>query len=290
MKAEIGDGMSNQAPLIIDQDASIVREFPLCWYTRREAWVMLRGDAHVDSPFCRDDLFRAHLAEARKRKAVGLDIGDLFDAMGGRFDKRRTMHNTRPELRRDDYYDAIIPFVLEEIGKPIKQPWLYCLGNHEASATKQGNTSLTDRVVAMLRSAGHNAYAGGYAGYVRFGGDAGPLIRWHHGSGGGAIMSFGSLKVRRRGSYITAADICVSGHIHEGWSIPLVRQVVTGRSVDRHLQWHIQVPSYKDELTSASHGWSVAKEFPPAPFGCFWLQIRKSSSGDLTWTPIPEFA
>lgn len=71
-------------------------------------WFLFQSDNHHDSPLCNRELEAEHLQEAVKRDAMIMVMGDLFDAMQGRFDPRRSMEELRPEYRRSDYYDAIV--------------------------------------------------------------------------------------------------------------------------------------------------------------------------------------
>ena len=46
-----------------------------------EVWLLLRSDAHHDSPYCDRKLETKHLELAKERNALILDAGDTFDAM-----------------------------------------------------------------------------------------------------------------------------------------------------------------------------------------------------------------
>ena len=62
-----------------------------------DVWVLLRSDAHHDSPYCDRKLEKYHLEIAKERNALILDNGDTFDAMQGKFDPRRSYGDIRPE-------------------------------------------------------------------------------------------------------------------------------------------------------------------------------------------------
>ena len=53
-----------------------------------EQWFLLSSDRHHDNPKTRQDLEQEHLKEAKERNAGVIDIGDLFCAMQGKYDRR----------------------------------------------------------------------------------------------------------------------------------------------------------------------------------------------------------
>ena len=58
--------------------------------------------------YCNRDALMSDLEEAKKRNALVFLLGDVFDAMQGRFDPRRSLDELRPEYRRNDYYDYVV--------------------------------------------------------------------------------------------------------------------------------------------------------------------------------------
>ena len=50
----------------------------------------------------------ADLQTAVDRNAMIFLFGDVFDAMQGRFDPRRSLDELRPEYRRSDYFDFVV--------------------------------------------------------------------------------------------------------------------------------------------------------------------------------------
>jgi hypothetical protein len=62
-----------------------------------EQWILLRSDAHHDSTQCERKLEYQHLDDAVKRDALIVDFGDTLDAMQGKFDKRKSNEEIRPE-------------------------------------------------------------------------------------------------------------------------------------------------------------------------------------------------
>jgi hypothetical protein len=76
--------------------------------TDGEVNILLSSDRHHDSMFCNRSLEEKHLKEAKRREAYIIDAGDLFDAMQGKFDPRRTYRDLRPEFKVSNYYDALL--------------------------------------------------------------------------------------------------------------------------------------------------------------------------------------
>lgn len=97
----------------------------------KEHWFLLRSDAHHDNPHCNWDLEKKHLDEALERDAGILDCGDLFCAMQGAWDPRKSKSCLRSEHQRSDYLDALVTTAAD-----FYQPYaknIVCLGqgNHE---------------------------------------------------------------------------------------------------------------------------------------------------------------
>jgi len=78
----------------------------------REGWeqyVLLTADRHHDSPKTKQSLEKIHLDMALERNAPIIDVGDLFDAMQGRDDRRRSRAESRPEdATKDNYFDLLV--------------------------------------------------------------------------------------------------------------------------------------------------------------------------------------
>ena len=88
-------------------------------------------------------------------------------------------------------------------------------GNHDTNIINRYGTDLIDRLAEKMRMQ-HDGLtvAGGSGGWVRFmfeqsaqGGRRSILMKYFHGTGGGALMTHGTLDTRRQGSYLPDADI-----------------------------------------------------------------------------------
>lgn len=263
--------------------------------TNNSEWVgevLVRGDAHHDNPHSKHAIQKRHLDQALERGAAILDVGDLFCAMGGRYDprNRREGITRREHIGKDDYFDSIVG-AATRFHAPYARNWLVLAkGNHESAVLKSSGTDLTQRLAeGMSAASGCKVHAGGYGGWVVFNfansynERASIRLNYFHGSGGGGMMSFGTLNVRRRASWLADADICVSGHVHESWQMSISRRSVV-RCKDRyrvasHEMHHVCTPSYKEEWGDGSGGWQVERGGPPKPIGAWWMRFRFERAG-----------
>lgn len=263
---------------------------------------LLSSDRHHDNPKSDHDLEREHLDEAVERRAGVLDFGDIFDAMCGRDDPRRSAALLRREhAMQSAYFDSLIEHNSEFYGQWARNFVLLTPGNHEKTVEEKQGTDLTERLAqAMSIRSGVKVHRGGYGGWVVF------RVNYHnkrmslhmhyfHGSGGGGMMSFDSLRVRRNASYIPDADIVVGGHVHESWHIPLARERLLTSGpirVSRDLQHHVRCGTYKDAYGDGFGGWDVERGHPPKPKGAVWMTlrvVRRRDGGSDTVSLVPEF-
>ena len=273
--------------------------------TMEPQWFLLRGDAHHDNPHSDHERQREDLEEAKRRGAGIIDVGDLFCAMGGRADPRRSRQGvTRAEhLEEADYFDSLVrhnaaflrPYARNIIG--------IGMGNHETSVRKNQETDLTARLVERLNALeGTSIINAGYGAYYALcfnyhGCCTTSWMHTFHGSGGGGMMSFDTLRVRRQASFHPMADILVSGHVHERWALETTRVVPTLQNsiaMLRHEpQWHVRTGTYKQEF-DMSGGFHFERGAPPKPIGAMWMKAsivhqRESDRGRGARTMYPRF-
>jgi len=252
-------------------------------------WFLLRSDVHHDSIACARELEQEHLEEAVRRGAYIMDIGDLFDAMQGRFDPRRSMDELRPEYRRDDYYDFVVQNAAEFYTPFAKQFLLLGRGNHETAVRKNANTDLTDRLVYLLRSGCKSqVVAGGYGGWVRLmfnysdGNSTGPRgslrIKYFHGAGGEAPVTRGVIQTNRQAVYLPDANIVINGHNHHAYWIPITRERLSNKGIQYFdIQHYVRTPGYKQGYGNGTAGWEVQRGGVPKPIGAMWMKLTVKS-------------
>lgn len=246
--------------------------------------VLLTGDRHHDNLHTDHQLEKRHLDKAKESNAPIIDIGDFFCLMQGKFDPRKSYTDLRPELTDGPYLDRVID-TAEEFYAPYADQFVVIgQGNHEASVLKRNETDMTKRITGRLKRHAkkkNRSNAGGYSGWIlfRLGGlkkskSQTILLKYHHGYGGGGPVTKGVIQTNRRAVYLPDADIIVTGHIHESWVVPIKRERISQRGViHQDYQWHVSVPTYKDEYDRGQDGFHIWKGRPPKPLGCAWLTL-----------------
>lgn len=242
---------------------------------------MLSSDRHHDNTHSRRDLELAHLQQAKERNAIILDIGDLFCAMQGKFDPRRSQDDLRPEDKGDNYLDLIVKHAAEFYSPYANLFSLMTPGNHESAILKSNGTDLVNSLVHRLNSDhGGRVYKGGYGGWVRFEfiicktQREAKSLKYFHGKGGGGPVTRGVIDTARQAVYLPDADIVVNGHTHDQYHLPIARERLTKNArVSRDVVHFIRTGTYKDEYGDGSGGWATEKGLPPKPLGCVWLRF-----------------
>lgn len=249
-----------------------------------EQRIMLSGDRHHDNKNANHKLELSHLKRAKKEDAPIIDIGDFFCLMQGKFDPRKSYTDLRPELIKGLYLDRVIE-TAEDFFKPYAEQFAVIgKGNHETSIEKHHEIDMIKRITRRLQQKSKikdRAFAGGYSGWVilrfTFNSDRHKciMLKYHHGYGGGGPVTKGVIQTNRRAVYLPDADIIVTGHIHEAWTVPIKRERISQRGVVRQdYQWHVSVPTYKDDYQNGVGGFHIEKGRPPKPMGCAWLVLR----------------
>jgi hypothetical protein len=247
-----------------------------------QQYVLLTSDRHHDSNKSLHELERQHLEMAIERDAIIIDAGDTLDVMQSKDDKRASKSDIRSEDVNAAYLDSIVNNAAKFYG-PYAKRWLVMgRGNHDTNIINRYGTDLIDRLAEKMRMQ-HDGLtvAGGYGGWVRFtfaqnatGGRRSLLLKYFHGTGGGGLMTHGTLDTRRQGSYLPDADIVLNGHTHGAYHVPLARERLThDGNVKKDLVHYIRTPGYKDEYRDGSGGWAIERGHPPKPVGCAWLKF-----------------
>ena len=230
---------------------------------------LLISDVHFDSPHCDRRLLTKHLDQAKRKGAGVLCIGDWFDAMGGKQDKRAVKSTVRPENTKDNYFDTLVDDSVQYLYPYADNLVIFGNGNHETSVLKHNETDLLERMTREL-----GCQHGGYSFFVWFVFDSGKttskVYYANHGNGGGGPVSMGSAGNARRASYLVA-DIYHTGHIHVAKTEERTRISLNGKgTMLKSVETHVITPGYKDEYDMAG-GYAVEKGFMPNPVGGYWL-------------------
>ena len=196
----------------------------------------------------------------QKRGGIIVDLGDLFDAMQGRYDPRADPSQIVPDMLGSDYSDRLIEYGWRRYKKYAENWAVMMSGNHESKFEKNYGTSLIRRLADKMHSVGSPVQALDYSGYLILSlsnGDRGSrfIIKLLHGSGGNAPATAGANKDAYRSATYVDADIIVSGHIHQDRTRKTQVERINKCFVPYwSKQAHIVCPGYKDDAT-ATKGW-----------------------------------
>jgi hypothetical protein len=251
-----------------------------------EQWFLLSSDRHHDNAHADWALERKHLDQAVEREAGIIDVGDLFCAMQGKWDKRADRSALREEYQYGNYLDRLVE-VANDFYAPYAEHFIVIgKGNHETSITKRHETDLTERLTqAMTTSTGHLVHAGGYGGWVKFIFKTTKTqthqinCKFWHGAGGGGPVTRGVITTNRMSVFLPDADIVVTGHTHDQWTVPIARERLRSNG-ELYLdeQVHVKCGTYKDEYGDGHSGWHIERGGPPKPIGAMWLRFYRDAS------------
>lgn len=254
----------------------------------KDFWVLLSSDRHWDNAHSNHALQKRHFRDMEERDGYWIDLGDLFCVMQGKWDKRSSQTQLRPEHRGDNYTDRVVDTAVD-----FFSPWAArCLmlgkGNHETSFQKRHETDLTDRLAKRLNEKmGSTIHIGGYTNAIIFRFDLGKRTSrkmWTtHGYGGGGPVTKDVIQANRQGVFLDSFDIVASGHTHDAWIMPQQTLKLSEKGkIWQGQRLHIKVPSYKDEWGTGEGGWCLEKGHPPKPTGAIWLRFFVRS--DVVYT------
>ena len=242
---------------------------------------LLSSDRHHDAVGCNRELEKKHLDEAKEMDALIIDVGDIFDAMQGKFDKRSSYEDLREEYRVQHYYDAISDDAVDFYTPYAANFLMIGRGNHETSVLDKTNIDLTSRLVYGLRrvEGGADIQTGFYGGWIIFnfaagnGGRCSFKYRYHHGGGGSAPVTKGVINTARQAVYLPDADLVHNGHNHQGYVVPIKRERISAQGVIySDVCWFARTPGYKYEFENGN-GWAVEKMLSPNPIGAIWMTL-----------------
>jgi hypothetical protein len=254
----------------VKNDANVIRlKYKAGW----EKWFLLMSDEHFDSVHCDRKLLRDHHELALERNAGIFKFGDLFDCMGGKYDKRTNKADLRPEYQTAKYFDTIVEDAAKFYGRYAPNILLLADGNHETSISQRHEINILDRLAEKI-----NVPRGKYSGFIRFqfqneaeSKRKSFTMYYNHGSGGNSPVTRGAIKTNRR-QHDVEADFYVSGHIHTSMEIPRPRVRLNEQcNVELYEPEHILLGTYKNDFMTG--GWADHKEFSAPNLGGYWLRF-----------------
>lgn len=266
------------------------------------ARIAMFSDIHWDNPKCDWDLLRRDLDYCLKQSIPMVFNGDTFCLMQGKWDPRGNKSDIRPEHNTIKYLDAIIETAVEFFAPYAHLITVIGYGNHETSILKRHETDVLQRFVDLLNyKCGSNVQTGGYGGWITVIQHtsrhvvASTKIRYHHGSGGGGIVTRGEINLTRALEMYEGFEVFMMGHIHENKCTNIARDTIQHLSAigwhQVQKQIHLMITgTYKEEFGDGSKGWHVERGAPIKPLGGRILIIdtkRTQKSGkDLTFKSI----
>lgn len=265
--------------------------------------ILCTADHHFDNPKCNRDILEADHQEAVRRKALIIAIGDIFCAMQGRGDFRGSKSDVRPENMTGDYLGSLVRSATEFYSKYAQHYLMMSPGNHEDSVLKRMEFDLLSGLVANLNlEENAEVHRMPYMGWIfvrlfkEGGGKIGTIkISYHHGYGGGGPVTKDVIQTNRKAVYLPDADYVLSGHTHDKWEVPIIRERINhfgDRKIDQ--QVHIKLPTYKEEYLPGK-GFHIAKGRGPKPLGGAFLELqyhgltRMRVTHNVDWTWHPSF-
>ena len=251
--------------------------------TDAPARIMFVGDTHLDSPYADREALKYALDQAVAEDAPIVMLGDVYDAMQGKGDKRANKAALMERYHgRDDYMNAMLEDVSAFLEPYARHIWVMLHGNHDSGITKYHEVDLVRLLALDLNRRGGNIATPGYQSHIALKmrnstSKNGDLIYGFvsHGAGGAAPQTGGVLSASRRAMWVPFADFVVSGHLHRDWvySINQLRVSQSGR-VYRNRVLHAQVGAWKRE-THTAPSYSVEKGMAPVDVGpAYWLEVR----------------
>jgi predicted phosphodiesterase len=245
--------------------------------------IMFLGDLHLDSNYTNRKALKRALDQAVAEDAPIVILGDVFDAMQSKGDRRASKAAlVRQYHGRDDYLNAMLEDAEEFLRPYARHVWIMLHGNHDADMVKYHETDLLRLLSVSLNRDGASIATPGYQTHVAIkpristSKYADLVLGWvTHGSGGSSPVTGGVIGASRRAVYIPQADFFVSGHLHRPFDFPTgqVRVSQAGHVYKQRVR-HVQVGAWKDESVN-DPTWANQKGMQPMPVGpAFWLELR----------------
>jgi hypothetical protein len=198
--------------------------------------------------------------------------------MQGQGDRRKNKSDIRPEHNNAKYLDSIVDTAVEWFSPYAHILTVIGYGNHETAIIKWQETDILKRFVDLLNiKNGSNVQTGGYGGWLIIKQCSSKTdrfitkIKYFHGSGGGGIVTKGSINLTRAMEMYEDFDVFTMGHIHENSCRDDVRDTLshckTGYKLKQKNVHMMITGAYKEEYGDGSKGWHVERGAPIKPIG-----------------------
>jgi len=252
------------------------------WDWQPQVHFVMMSDLHIDSIWFDRKSFEYDIRRARDMGAFVIVAGDIFDAMQGKYDPRRTYDEILPDLQGADYYDRLVDYA-EELFAPVAERLILLgYGNHETAVREKAGTDLLQRLADRLRSKHKSPVeVGGYDGYLavalmeRDGKRvmSRRVVYYHHGATGGAPVSVGTIEAHRQRDIM--AHIVLNGHNHRDYIKPDTMEMITTRGV-RILEqrYFLRTPGYKAAWIGNRFGFEKVKRHGGRVVGAMLVTMR----------------
>jgi hypothetical protein len=251
--------------------------------------LLLQFDEHWDNPHSHQELIAKHMQEAVDEGAPIIKGGDQLCLMQGRYDPRRARDDIREEHNTPDYIDRIVEGYADFCEFAAPNIAFMGRGNHELSILRHLETDVIERIGERLRAAGSSVVTGGIGGWIivklRISktNKISVPVYYQHGYGGGGPVTKGVIQTNRRAAYLPDAQVIITGHIHEEWSVTMCRDRLSKQGRTYHdEQVHICSATYKDEYDPPKSTWHSQVGRPLKPIGGTWLELTLCKEYDGT--------
>jgi hypothetical protein len=194
--------------------------------------------------------------------------------MQGKWDKRKSYSQLRPEHRGDDYFNKVGNTAAKFYSPYKEQIALISYGNHETAIIKHHDYDILKVLTEKL-----GCHLGSYQGFVTFAFEFNGTretvaldLCYHHGYGGGGEVTRGMIdNSRTRGQY--DADIFYSGHIHrKNMDSNVMTRLSRSGKIIKKDQIFLRGSCYKQEC-EGGNGWHIEGGRAARPLGGWWLQF-----------------
>lgn len=245
------------------------------------------SDIHFDHTKCDRNLLKKHLDEAVERDAIILINGDLFCIMQGKNDRRGSKSDLRPEYMVKDYFGAVVQDAVAFFAPYAKNLAFVGYGNHETAVIKNNEIDVLSQFCSLMKYQ-HDSpvQLGDYTGFInlrfRYGtGVKAFVIYYHHGYGGGGVVTRGVIQNQRKDAQIEGVDCVWMGHVHELYHLITVKDVYERnyQRITSRIVHHIRTSTYKQE--SSGQGWHEERGAPQKPLGGYWLSATLRRDVDI---------